>query len=57
MEPGERVDTQKDAGHRSRLKEKFLSHGISGFTDTDVIEMLLIFGTLERIANNRHDHS
>lgn len=35
----------KGAGHRQRLREKFLEHGISAFTDAEVIELLLTFGT------------
>ncbi len=35
----------KGAGHRNRLREKFLTHGIAGFSDTEVLEMLLSFGT------------
>ncbi len=38
-------EKNKAAGHRGRLKDKFLTHGITGFTDTDIIEMLLHFGT------------
>jgi len=32
-------------GHRSRLKEKFLRNGLSGFLDYEVIELLLTLGT------------
>lgn len=33
------------AGHRQRLREKFLAHGLEKFTDEEVIELLLAFGT------------
>jgi DNA repair protein RadC len=36
---------KKGAGHRQRLREKFLEHGITAFTDAEVIELLLTFGT------------
>jgi DNA repair protein RadC len=35
----------KGAGHRQRLREKFLEHGITSFTDAEIIELLLTFGT------------
>ena len=36
---------QKGEGHRQRLREKFLSSGLSGFHDYEVIELLLTLGT------------
>lgn len=36
---------QKGAGHRDRLRRRFLDHGIGGFTDAEVLELLLSFGT------------
>ncbi len=35
----------KGAGHRKRLREKFLSSGLKGFHDYEVIELLLTLGT------------
>lgn len=35
----------KGAGHRQRLREKFLARGIDAFTDAEIIELLLTFGT------------
>lgn len=35
----------KREGHRQRLREKFLSSGLSGFHDYEVIELLLTIGT------------
>jgi len=35
----------KGAGHRSRLRERFLEKGLAGFSDAEVIELLLSFGT------------
>lgn len=39
---------EKGAGHRQRLKEKFHQHGIESFTDSEVLELLLILGTPRR---------
>ncbi len=36
------------SGHRERLRERFLKNGLSAFTDEEVIEMLLTFGTPRR---------
>ncbi len=36
------------AGHRERLRQKFLTYGLSAFTDEEVLEMLLTFGTPRR---------
>ena len=36
---------EKGAGHRQRLRDKFRDHGIDAFTDGEVIELLLTFGT------------
>ncbi len=33
------------AGHRERLRKRFLEYGLSAFTDEEVLEMLLTFGT------------
>ena len=35
----------KGAGHRQRLREKFLTSGLDGFLDYEVIELLLTLGT------------
>jgi len=35
---------QKAKGHRSRLKERFLTEGAERFTDEDLLELLLMFG-------------
>ena len=42
------MDTKKDhkgAGHRQRLRDKFLAAGLDGFHDYEVIELLLTIGT------------
>ena len=36
---------QKGAGHRGRLRDRYLSRGLDGFTDTEILELLLSFGT------------
>jgi DNA repair protein RadC len=40
------VDTFR--GHRKRLREKFLSAGLSGFHDYEIVELLLSLGTPRR---------
>jgi len=37
--------TRKGEGHRQRLREKFLSAGLSGFHDYEVVELLLTLAT------------
>ena len=32
---------QKGAGHRERLRERFLDRGLDGFSDGEVLELLL----------------
>ena len=36
---------EKGEGHRQRLRDKFLEQGIESFTDSEIIELLLTFGT------------
>jgi len=36
---------KKGAGHRARLRDKFLEKGLDGFTDAEILELLLSFGT------------
>lgn len=36
---------KKGAGHRQRLRDKFLDAGISSLSDEEIIELLLTFGT------------
>ena len=40
-----RAKRHKGEGHRQRLREKFLSSGLSGFHDYEVIELLLTLAT------------
>lgn len=45
----EKSDWQKKGeGHRRRLRERFLVRGLEGFTDSDVLELLLTIGTPRR---------
>lgn len=39
---------RKGAGHRQRLRDKFLSLGVTSFTDVEMVEMLLTMGTPRR---------
>jgi len=45
--------TKKVQGHRDRLRDRFISYGISAFTDSDVIELLLTFGTPRQDCKER----
>lgn len=36
---------KKGSGHRGRLRDKYLDRGLNGFTDAEVLELLLSFGT------------
>ena len=36
---------KKGAGHRQRLRDRFLERGLEGFTDAEILELLLSFGT------------
>lgn len=40
--------TAKNEGHRERLRQKFIAHGLEKFTDEEVVELLLTFGTPRR---------
>ena len=42
----DRADTR--AGHRQRLKDKFRESGLAKFTDEEIVELLLTFGTPRR---------
>ena len=41
----DRSESHKGAGHRQRLRKKFLESGLSGFHDYEVIELLLTIAT------------
>lgn len=36
---------QKGAGHRARLRDRFVERGAEGFSDAEILELLLSFGT------------
>ena len=36
---------KKGEGHRARLRDRFLERGLDGFSDLEVLELLLSFGT------------
>lgn len=36
---------KKGQGHRQRLRERFCAHGLEGFSDSEVLELLLTLGT------------
>ncbi len=35
----------RGAGHRDRLRQRFLERGLAGFSDAEILEILLSFGT------------
>ncbi len=42
----EKEDWQKKgSGHRQRLRDRFLERGLDGFSDAEIVELLLSFGT------------
>ncbi len=42
----EKSDWQnRGKGHRGRLRDRFLDNGLDGFTDAEILELLLTFGT------------
>ncbi len=42
---GGKKEQARGAGHRQRLRDKFLERGIEAFADDELIELLLSFGT------------
>ncbi len=44
-------DKQLHAGHRSRLRERFLKHGLEGFEDHQALELLLSYALPRRDTN------
>ncbi len=42
------MDTPEREGHRQRLREKFLQHGLEKFTDEEIVELLLTLATPRR---------
>lgn len=47
----------KGAGHRGRLRERFLSSGLSGFHDYEVIELLLTLATPRKDCKTAAKHA
>ena len=45
MDQDQKKPHPKGAGHRQRLRERFLTSGLDGFHDYEVIELLLTLGT------------
>ncbi|MFO7643506.1 MAG: DNA repair protein RadC [Desulfosarcina sp.] len=45
MAQGEKKRQHKGAGHRKRLRDRFLKSGLDGFADYEVIELLLTLAT------------
>ena len=39
------MGTKDQAGHRERLRQKFLKSGLKGFHDYEIVELLLTLGT------------
>ena len=45
MDEDKQEDGYADAGHRARLREKFLRGGLAGFLDYEIVELLLTLAT------------
>ncbi len=60
MDDAKKAFLKRVSGHRERLRRKFLDYGLGAFTDEEVLEMLLIFGTPRRdckpVARNLLKH-
>ena len=39
------------AGHRARMRERFIKEGLSGFSEHEVLELLLMFAIPQRDVN------
>ena len=37
------------AGHRARMRERFMKEGLSGFSEHEVLELLLMFAIPQRV--------
>ncbi|MBI5523126.1 MAG: DNA repair protein RadC [Desulfarculus sp.] len=48
QDPGQPLKAHPGTGHRQRLREKFLDHGLGKFTDEEVLELLLTLATPRR---------
>ena len=44
---------KRSAGHRQRLRDKFLEHGLSVFADDEILELLLSLGTPRQDCKDR----
>lgn len=44
---------KRGEGHRQRLRDKFLRHGLSVFTDEEILELLFSFGTPRQDCKER----
>jgi len=45
IKPNNNPEKPKGAGHRKRLRERFLQSGFEGFLDYEIVELLLTLGT------------
>ena len=48
MKPEDKTSPDEKQGHRKRLRDKFLERGLAGFSDYEVVELLLTLGTPRR---------
>ncbi len=51
--PRSRNEQNRGAGHRQRLRDRFLEYGLSAFTDDEILELLLSFGTPRQDCKER----
>ena len=52
----EKDDAQTHAGHRLRLKNRFLRNGLSGFEEHEILELLLFFAIPQKNTNDLAHH-
>ncbi len=44
---------KRGAGHRQRMRDRFMEYGLSSFTDDEILEMLFSFGTPRQDCKQR----
>ncbi len=44
---------KRGAGHRQRMRDRFMEYGLSAFTDEEILEMLFSFGTPRQDCKER----
>lgn len=52
MSDHKKIKDQNNQGHRGRLRERFLTSGLDGFLDYEIVELLLTLGTPRKDCKN-----